>query len=157
MAFALVAGPPPKFSFEVNPDLLPPDVLSIDGFQEVLANFYREANVEARWGLLSSEAQFAVTHYQSSVARIVTVSNAYLREVIRPSRTLTFAVYVEPLIGNRTIASNTGDRYAIATGSVSEIPADDIQHAYLHFLLDPIALRNREAIETKKALLNIAA
>jgi hypothetical protein len=157
MAFALVAGPPPKFSFEVNPDLLPPDVLSIDGFQEVLANFYREANLEARWRLLSSEAQFAVTHYQSSVARIVTVSNAYLREVIRPSRTLTFAVYVEPLIGNRTIASNTGDRYAIATGSVSEIPADDIQHAYLHFLLDPIALRNREAIETKKALLNIAA
>jgi tetratricopeptide (TPR) repeat protein len=157
ITFALVAGPPPKFGFQVDRDLLPPDVLSIDGFQEVLADFYREANLEARWRRLNAEHQDAVARYQASVARIVAVSNGYLREVVRQSRTLTFAVYVEPLIGNRTIASNTGDRYAIVAGSISDIPVDDIRHAYLHFLLDPIALRNRPAIETKKALLNIAA
>ncbi len=123
----------------------------------MLADFYREANLDARWRRLYSEHQSALERYQKSVAQIVTVTNGYLREVVRPSRTLTFTVYVEPLIGNRTIASNTGDQYAIVAGSTSEIPEDDIRHAYLHFLLDPIALRNREAIEKKKDLLNIAA
>lgn len=157
IAFAVVAGPPPKFGFVVDRDLLSPAVLSIDGFQEVLADFYREAHLEARWQRLNSEHQSAVARYQTSVAQIVSVTNGYLREVVRPSRTLTFAVYVEPLVGNRTIASNTGDRYAIVAGNPSGVPADDIRHAYLHFLLDPIALRNRKAIETKKPLLNIAA
>jgi tetratricopeptide (TPR) repeat protein len=157
IAFALVAGPPPNFALQMEREMLPPEVLSIDGFQDVLADFYREANLNARWGRLDLEHQRLLGRYQVSVARIVENANAYLREVVRPSRSLTFTVYVEPLVGNRTIASNTGDHYAIVTGSTSEIPVDDIQHAYLHFLLDPIALRNRQAIEAKQALLNIAA
>jgi tetratricopeptide (TPR) repeat protein len=157
IAFAVVAGPPPKFGFVVDRDLLPPAVLSIDGFEDVLADFYREANLAARWRQLNPEHQAVMSRYQAVVARIVSVSNGYLREVVRPSGALTFSVYVEPLVGNRTIASNTGDRYAIVAGSTSEVPADDIQHAYLHFLLDPIALRNRQAIEKKEVLLNIAA
>jgi tetratricopeptide (TPR) repeat protein len=157
IAFATMAGPPPKFDLKIDRELLPPAVLSIDGFQDVLADFYREANLDARWRRLFLEHQSALERYQKSVAQIVTVTNGYLREVVRPSRTLTFTVYVEPLIGNRTIASNTGDQYTIVAGSTSEIPVDDIRHAYLHFLLDPIALRNREAIEKKKDLLNIAA
>jgi tetratricopeptide (TPR) repeat protein len=157
IAFAVVAGPPPKFGFVVDRDLLPPAVLSIDGFEDVLADFYREANLAARWRQLNPEHQAAMARYQAVVARIVSVSNGYLREVVRPSGALTFSVFVEPLVGNRTIASNTGDRYAMVAGSTSEVPADDIQHAYLHFLLDPIALRNRQAIEKKEVLLNIAA
>jgi tetratricopeptide (TPR) repeat protein len=157
IAFAVVAGPPPKFAFVVDRDLLPPAVLSIDGFEDVLADFYREANLAARWRQLNPEHQAVMSRYQAVVARIVSVSNGYLREVVRPSGALTFSVFVEPLVGNRTIASNTGDRYAIVAGSTSEVPADDIQHAYLHFLLDPIALRNRQAIEKKEVLLNIAA
>jgi hypothetical protein len=157
IAFAAIAGPPPKFTFQVDRDLLSPAVLSLDGFQEVLADFYREANLDARWRGVNAEQEPAVERYQLAVAQIVTVSNGYLREVVRPSATLTFSVYVEPLVGNRTIASNTGDRYAIVAGSTSEVPVDEIRHAYLHFLLDPIALRNREAIEKKRDLLNIAA
>ncbi len=157
IGFAVVAGPPPKFGFVVDRDLLPPAVLSIDGFGDVLADFYREANLATRWRQLNPEHQAAMARYQAVVARIVSLSNGYLREVVRPSGALTFSVFVEPLVGNRTIASNTGDRYAIVAGSTSEVPAVDIQHAYLHFLLDPIALRNRQAIETKEVLLNIAA
>ena len=37
ITFSLVVGPPPRFDFQVNHDLLPPDVLAIDGFREILA------------------------------------------------------------------------------------------------------------------------
>ena len=157
MAFALVAGPPAQFRFQVDRDLLPPDVLSLDGFQPILAAFYQEAHLESRWLQVAPEYQQAAARYESPVSRIVMVTNAYLREVVKASGGRSFAVYVEPLVGTRTIFRNTGDRYAIVIGATSEFPTDQIRHAYLHFLLDPLVLKNRAFIQRKGALLNIAA
>jgi tetratricopeptide (TPR) repeat protein len=157
MAFALVAGPPPQFQFQVPRDLLPPDALSLDGFQAVLAAFYQEAHLETRWHEVEREYAYAAAQYALPVSRIVTVSNAYLREVAKPSGGRSFSVYVEPLVGTRTIFRNTGDRYAIVVGTTPEFPTDEVRHAYLHFLLDPLPLNNRGIIERKAVLLNIAA
>jgi tetratricopeptide (TPR) repeat protein len=66
-------------------------------------------------------------------------------------------VEVEPLVGNRTNFRNFGDHYAIVVGTGAQLPIDDIQHAYLHFMLDPLPLRYRKQVEGKSALLNIAA
>lgn len=157
MAFALVAGPPPKFQFEVARDLLPPDVLSLEGFQEILAAFYEEAHLESRWHQVEREYQYASAQYEPIVSRIVLVSNSYLREVTKVSRGRTFFVFVEPLVGRRTIFRNTGDRYAIVVGNTPNSSVGEIRHAYLHFLLDPLPLENRTLIQSKAALLNIAA
>ena len=64
---------------------------------------------------------------------------------------------VEPLVGARNNFRNMGNHYAMAVGSTSQIPADEIQHAYLHFMLDPLPLRYRKEVERKTSLLNIAA
>ena len=157
IAFALLAGPPPQFRLLVSHELLPPDVLALDGFQEVLANFYFEAQLGNRWTKIEVEYARSAARYQSPVRRIVTVTNAYLREVLKPQRDREFTVYVEPLVGNRTNFRNNGDHYAIVVGTGAQFPADEIQHAYLHYMLDPLPLRYRQEIESKKALLNIAA
>jgi hypothetical protein len=49
ITFALVIGPPPNFAFLLGHDVLPPDALAIEGFEEVLANFYHEAHLDLRW------------------------------------------------------------------------------------------------------------
>ena len=157
MAFALVAGPAPKFQFDVPKDLLPPDVISLEGFQQVLADFYAEAHLGQRWRQVEREYTYAALDYGLPVNDIVTVSNAYLREIAKPSKGRTFFVYVEPLVGKRTIFRNTGDRYSIVAGLTPDFPVDEIRHAYLHFLLDPLPLQNRGIIMRRAALLNIAA
>lgn len=157
ITFALYVGPPPQFQFQTNRELLPPDVLTIEGFQEVLANFYREAHLETRWAKMEPESGPAIGRYQASLRRVVMVSNGYLREIVRPSNGRTFTVYVEPLVGARTNFRNSGDDYAIVVGSVSDTSVNAIQHAYLHFMLDRLVLRYRPAVETKRALLNTAA
>jgi hypothetical protein len=157
VAFALVAGPPPDFRLQPARDQLSPDVLSLDGFQEILAAFYREANLEHRWHDVEPEYEREAELYQSLVRRIVTVSNGYLREVFKPSESRSFTVYVEPPMGSRTVFRNSGDQYAIVVGAGSEDPTDEIGHAYLHFLLDPLLLRNRPLISSKGVLLGVAA
>jgi len=157
VAFALLAGPPPEFRFQVKRELLPPDVLALEGFQQVLVNFYLEAQLEKRGAAIESEYARVAARYESPLRRTVTLTNAYLRELLKPVYDRTFTVYVEPLVGNRTIFRNNGDHYGIVVGAGSQIPMEEIQHAYLHFMLDPMPLRHRKEVESKSALLNLAA
>ena len=156
ITFALVVGPPPSFQFQMDTEQLPPDVLAIEGFQKLLADFYREARLDVRWAKIEPEYGPAVERYQSSLRRIVTVTNGYLREIAKPSNGRMFTVYVEPLVGARANFRNSGDHYSIVVGTDSAARFDAIQHAYLHFMLDRLVLRYRPLLDRKRALLNVA-
>lgn len=157
ITFALVAGPPPEFRFLLAQEALPPDVLGIEDFQDVLANFYQEAHLGMRWIEVQPEYERAVERDESPVRNIVTVADAYLREITRPINGRTFTVYVEPLVGNFANFRNFSDQYSIVIGTGSPFPEANVRHAYLHFVLDPLPLQYRQQLEAKSALLNIAA
>lgn len=157
MTFAMIAEPPPDFRLQMEQEALPPDVLAIEEFQDVLANFYQEAHLGLRWIEVQAEYERAVERDQAPVRNIVTVVNAYLREITRPMTGRTFTVYVEPLVGNLANFRNFGNHYSIVIGTGSQFPTDDVRHAYLHFVLDPLPLRYRTQLEAKSAILNAAA
>jgi tetratricopeptide (TPR) repeat protein len=157
MTFALVVGPPPRFNFLLDRDVLPPDALAMEGFQEILANFYHEAHLDLRWSRVEPEYDRAVGRAQSPVRRVVLVSNAYLREIYNPKYGHTFTVYVEPLVGSRTNFRNNGNHYSIVIGTGAQFPTAEVQHAYLHFMLDPLPLKYRDLVNQKKGILNVAA
>jgi tetratricopeptide (TPR) repeat protein len=157
IAFALVVGAPPRFPLLLDHDLLPPDVLVIEDFEEVLANFYHEAHLDLQWISVKPEYDRAVERSQSPVRKIVTVCNGYLREIYNPKYGHSFTVYVEPLVGNRANFRNNGNHYAIVIGAGTQFPTDDVRHAYLHFMLDPLPLKYRDALMRKNGLLNVGA
>jgi tetratricopeptide (TPR) repeat protein len=157
ITLALNVGPPPDFAYQVEHEQLPPDVLSIENFQKLLPEFYSEARLDARWAAVAPEYEPGVEHYTAALRHIALTVNAYLREVEKPSNGRTFSVYYEPLVGSRTNFRNFGYHYAIVVGTHPDSHLDAIQHAYLHFMLDPLALHYRPAIDTKRAILPIAA
>lgn len=157
MTYAMIAHGPPNFQLEGERETLPPSVLTIDGFQQLLADFYKEAKLGARWVKIEPEAEPLIASYRVVLRRVATVSDAYLREIPKPAYGRSFTVYVEPLVGARTNFRSTGDRYAIVVGSLSDSAVNLIQHAYLHYLLDPFVLKYRPVVYTKRALLGVAA
>jgi tetratricopeptide (TPR) repeat protein len=157
ITFSLVVGPPPEFKFLYDRDLLPPDVLTIQEFQPILSGFYREADLGERWQEIEPEYERAQALYDAPVRNIVMLTNAYLREILSASRGRTFTVYVEPLVGRLTNFRIYGSTYSIVVGTPAPLPLSDIQHAYLHFLLDPLPLRYAKEVDAKSDLLKIAA
>lgn len=157
VTFSLVIGPPPSFPFLYDRDLLPPDVLTIIDFEPVLANFYREANLAERWQEVEPEYERAQAQYDAPVRHIVLNTNAYLREVLSASHGRVFTVYVEPLVGSLTNFRIYGSTYSVVVGTPNPLPLADIQHAYLHFLLDPLPLQYSQQVEAKRPLMKIAA
>lgn len=156
LTLALVVGPPPEFKFLGNQQSLPPDVLGIRGFQPLLVNFYQAAHLDLHWAEIEPEYAPALRRYRVALSRIVTISNAYLREIVKPEGS-TFTVYVEPFVGPRINFRNYGEKYAIVVGPENDASLQAVQHAYLHFMLDPMVLRNQGAILKKATLLRIAA
>ncbi len=157
VSFALAVGPPPKFEFELRRDELPPDALALEGFNEVLANFYREAQIDQFWQHYQTEYERSAEIYQGPVSEVVFTASSYLREIMRPNSGRAFSVYVEPLAGGKSSFRNYGDHYEMVVSPVSDLSMDDIRHAFLHFLLDPIAIRYRAEASRAAPLLEYAA
>ncbi len=156
ITLALVMGPPPTFKFLGDPQSLPPDALGIQGFQPILANFYQAEHLDARWREVEPEYEPAIGRFRVALSRIVTISDAYLRDIVKPSGS-TFTVYVEPFVGSQINFRNYGAAYAVVVGTSTRASLEAIQHAYLHYMLDPLVLRNEAAILQKAAILQIAA
>src|SRR5712671_7263034 len=157
VSFALAAGPPPKFAFELRREDLPPDALALEGFNEILANFYREAQLDQLWQHYQPDYERGVEFYSAPLSEVAFTATSYLREIVRSNSPRTFSLYVEPLAGRKTNFRNYGDHYELVVSPSPDPPMDDIRHAFLHFLLDPMAIRYRNDAERASPLLEYAA
>ena len=157
LSFALVVGPPPNFPFIVAHNDIPPAVTPIDGFNDVLQNFYLEAHLDREWAVVRPETGAEVARLTDPVRQVVFQTTAYLRELVVPYTTRSFTVYVEPLVGDRVNIRNVGNHYAMIVGPGPVLPMNGIRHGFLHFLLDPLTLRYQQVISTRRALLEVAS
>lgn len=157
VTFALSVGEPPKFRYSYNRDELPPEVLALEGFQELMINFYNEANLAEHWKTVQADYDREVRRVQLPVQPMVFTAIGYLREVIRPQLGRTFVIFVDPMIGGKTAFRNIGEDYSIVLSPSADLPLDEIRHAFLHFMLDPLPYRYKAATNAKRMLLNYAA
>src|SRR5271165_6077840 len=155
--FGLVSGPAPKFTPVLRRDELPPDVLALEGFTEILSNYYTEQHIGRLWRDVQPVYNREIERLHDSVAQVVLVSSSYLREVLNPAESRSFTIIVEPLVGRITNVRNYGDHYAIILSGSEEIPVDVVRHAFLHFLLDPLPLMYTHIVVVKRPVFELAA
>jgi tetratricopeptide (TPR) repeat protein len=155
--FGLVAGPAPAFKPTMRREDLPPEVLALEGFNELLSKYYQEQNIGQLWRQMQPSYNREIERMHEAVSQIVFVSSGYLRAMARPSDARTFTIIVEPLVGRITNVRNFGDHYAIVLSGAEDVPVDVVRHAYLHFLLDPLPLRYSHVVAVKRPLFEKAA
>jgi tetratricopeptide (TPR) repeat protein len=155
--FGIVSGPAPKFLPVLRRDELPPDMLTLEGFSEILSAYYTEQNIGQLWRQVQSIYNQEIERLHDPISQIVLVANTYLRELNNPGQMRTFSIIVEPLVGRITNVRNFGDHYAIILSGSEDIPTDVVRHAFLHFLLDPLPLMYPHIIAVKRPVYEIAA
>jgi len=155
--FGLVSGPAPAFQPVLRRNELPPEVIALEGFGEILSNYYQEQKIGAMWRQVQPVYNREVERLHDSVSQVVFVSTGYLREILEPSGPRTFMIVVEPLVGRITNVRNFGDHYALVLSGGEEIPTDVVRHAFLHFLLDSLPLMYPHVIAVKRPLFEKAA
>jgi TolA-binding protein len=158
ISFALTLDGPPDFQYRMKPEEIPHDVRKLEGLNPLIANFYREANIQELWKRSQGayERMIAVNH--SGVAQALLEANAYLRNPTSGFYGRRFQIYVDMLGAPNQIQTRSyKDDYFVVVTPSPEPQVDEIRHAYLHYLLDPLSLRHFEQLSRLKALADFAA
>ena len=155
--FGLVSGPAPAFQPILRRDELPPDVIALSGFSELLSSYYQEQEIGNLWQQVQPIYNREIQRLHEPLTHIVFTSTGYLREILDPFGSRRFTIVVEPLVGRITNVRNFGDHYALVLSGAEDVPVDVVRHAFLHFMLDPLPLMYPHVVAVKRPLYDTAA
>src|SRR5436190_6471622 len=129
--FGLVSGPAPAFQSILRRDELPPDVIALLGFSELLSTYYQEQKIGDLWQQVQPIYNREIQRLHEPLTQVVYTSAGYLRETLDPYGPRKFNIIVEPLVGRITNVRNFGDHYALVLSGADDIPLDVVRHAFL--------------------------
>lgn len=155
--FGLLSGPAPNFRITLTRDQQPTELLALEGFSEILSNYYKEQKIGRLWKDLQPIYNEEIEKAHDPVSDIVFRTMGYVRQMQNPSAERTFQVILEPLVGRITNVRNSGEHYMIVLSGAENIPVDIVRHAFLHFLLDPLPQQYPHVLAVKRPLYNLAA
>jgi tetratricopeptide (TPR) repeat protein len=157
VSFALSVDSPPGFKFRYKAAELPPDVAPLQGFQGLLARFYQEMDLDGLWRQARPQFEQMIARYHQPAMGALVDVNAYLRSSNSPALGTRFQVYVD-LLGapNQIQTRSYKNEYFVVITPSPEPQAEDIRHAYLHFQLDPLAVRYSSELERSRSLIDYA-
>jgi len=155
--FGLLSGPAPDFRITLKRDDQPAEVLALEGFSEILSNYYKEQKIGKLWRDLQPIYNAEIERAHDTVSQIVFVATGYLRQLQDNSTERTFTIILEPLVGRISNVRNSGEHYSIVLSGGDDVPPDIVRHAFLHFLLDPLPQQYPHILAAKRALYEKAA
>jgi tetratricopeptide (TPR) repeat protein len=153
LSLALLTEGPPDFKLTLPENQLPPDAFAIREFLNLVKEFYATAKVEAVWSRHRARYDRAVIEYRPTIDQIILLTDGYLR--IASGSFLDRLLFIIPefLAPPNTFNARTyRDSYYLVFGPSGKLAIDEFRHQYLHFVLDPFALRFTLAREKRKAL-----
>jgi tetratricopeptide (TPR) repeat protein len=153
LTLGLCLGYPPEFAWRYKEVELPPQATALSGFRDLLVRFHKEANRDELWKKAQPAFEAAIARYHAPATAALTQVNAYLRSSTSGPLGTRFQIYVDLLGAPNQIQTRSfkNDYFVVVTPS-PEPQADDVRHAYLHYMLDPLAIRYAPELEKKKAL-----
>jgi tetratricopeptide (TPR) repeat protein len=155
--FAILSAGPPDFKPARSDLPRPADLADLDELPPLLADFYKEAHLDELWRTLQPQYDNFIEELGPPVRRALLEADAYIRNDTNGYLGHRFLVWAEPLgAPNQVQAFNYMDDYNVVVTPFAAAPADDVRHAYLHYILEPIANKYSAEIRTKAALFDYA-
>lgn len=153
VSLALLSEGPPDFELSLEAKQLPPDASSVAGFLELVKEFYASARLESIWSRSRSHYDQAILDYRPAIDQIILTTDGYLRIASGSFLDRRLLVIPEFLAPPNTFNARTyRENYYLVFGPSEKLASDEFRHQYLHFLLDPYALRFTLPRDTRLAL-----
>ncbi len=153
VSFALSVDGPPAFEYRFRQNELPPDVVPLEGLGPLMARFYREADIASLWERAQPDYDAEIARYHEPLTRAVMEASAYLRTETSGFLGWRFQVFVDLLAAPHQVHTRSyGSEYFVVVTPSVEPQTNEVRHAYLHFLLDPLATKYADTVLKYKAL-----
>ena len=145
VSLALSLTDPPTMEFAFEEDFVPPDARELADFLPLLREFYLKAGVTQLWSRLRFQYEESLDAMGPALREMILRTDAFLRVPlggVRGRQLVTFLELAAPV--NSVNVRNYQDNLYIVLGPSTDVPVEDVRHAYLHLQLDPLVTQNRE-------------
>ena len=157
VSLALLLGPPPDFALSARQTDLPPDARKVVGLVPLLKNFYEQANLVAIWSKKQARYQAEIDRYSEPVRNSIELADAYLRFPSGAYLGRKYSIDLSLLGAPEQVQARIyGSNYYLVVTPSKQLKVAEIRHQYLHFLLDPLAVKYAAEIHQKAPLLRVA-
>ena len=156
ISLALFLERPPGFQLKVKEADLPPDAVQVSGIVPIIQKFYDVAGLHSIWEHNKEGYARLTTLYHDPLSKVLFDTEIYLKLPSAGYLGHTFTVLLDPMgAPDQTNARDYGADYylVISPGSAPALKIEQIRHTYLHYLLDPLAMKYPAEMDRLKPLL----
>lgn len=155
ISYALSVTGPPDFAWRTRNVDVPPDAMALEEFTPLLIDFYQQAKLGELWQKAQPAYEKEEEKYHSSILATTTTIDAYLRVAAGGYLGRRFTVFIDLLGAPEEVQTrNYGDDAFVVVTPSDKPRLFDIRHAYLHFEIDPIAIKYGVELDQKRSLLD---
>jgi tetratricopeptide (TPR) repeat protein len=156
LSLALYLEEPPTFDTKVKQAELPPDAETVAGMVPLVAAFYQKVNLHGIWTRHVERYTELTEIYHAPLAKMTFDTEIYLKMPSAGYLGRQFTVYLDAMgAPGQTNARNYAADYYVVISPATDtaIKMQQIRHTYLHYLLDPLALKNGSSFKRLEPLL----
>jgi tetratricopeptide (TPR) repeat protein len=156
VSLGLNVGNPPDFVLKWQEADMPDDTTYVLGFLPLLKSYAAAANLHSIWLKYQPQYDGLVEHYHEPVAKMITATDVYLRMPLAVDPGRSYTIYLEPMISPGQVNSRDyRDEfyYMVISPQGDNLHIEQLRHAYLHFVLDPLIAKRATALERIKPIL----
>jgi hypothetical protein len=156
VSLALYLNGPPDFEPKAKEAEMPPDAVRVLGFVPIVKAFYQKAGLHAIWNRYRPAYDALIERYHEPLTKMMFNTDIYLKLPTAGYLGRQFMVYLEPMgAPGQTNARVYGtDYFVVISPAGASLKIEDIRHTYLHYLLDPMALKRPAAMKRLAPLLD---
>jgi tetratricopeptide (TPR) repeat protein len=156
VSLALYLEEPPTFAPKVKQAELPPDAAVVADIVPLMQAFYQKIGLHAIWQRHRARYAELTETYHEPLAKMTFETEIYLKVPSAGYLGRQFTVYLDAMgaPGQTNARNYASDFYVVISPTSSPaIKMQQIRHTYLHYLLDPLAMKNGSAFKRLEPLL----
>lgn len=157
VSLALYLSQPPELTPSVEEEDLPPDASGVMEILPLLRKFYEDAELHVIWIENRAVYDGLVERLHTPLSQMIVNTNYYLKVPASISNARRFLVVIEPMFSpEETNARVYGQDYVVvASPKDGQIQMHLVQHAYLHYEIEPLLYQRQDSMDRMLPLLKI--
>jgi hypothetical protein len=155
ISLALYLTPPPELETAAELTEMPPDSTQVVEILPLLRDFVSAVDLHGTWLGVHHVYDEEVSHLHDPLYQMVNSTNLYLKMPFDSYNGRRFVVVLEPMLSPRVVNARIyGTDYVVVVSPVDgHIRMTDVQHTYLHYLIEPLLFSRANAIDRLQPIL----
>jgi tetratricopeptide (TPR) repeat protein len=157
VSLALYLEEPPIFTPKVKEAELPPDAAVVIGIVPLMQAFYQKISLHAIWQRHLARYTELTEIYHEPLAKMAFDTEIYLKLPSSGYLGRRFTIYLDAMgaPGHTNARNYASDYYVVISPTPTPaIKLEQIRNTYLHYLLDPLAMKNNDSFKRLEPLLD---